>query len=255
MKKKKQRDAIQQRNTNISDIWIWGQHTVEAALANPNRQIKKLYISKDITTFAIPPNVVAVKTSKEKISAILPRNAVHQGIALLSGPLPEVSIKEICLIPSKKTTSTIVLLDQITDPRNVGAILRSAAVFGADAVVLPSRNATPLTGVLAKSASGAVDVVPLVHANNLVRAMELLKKSGYWCIGLDSLSKVRIPTSPQVPYQAITVGSEGSGLRRLTKKTCDNVYQIPSTGKIQSLNVASATAVALFALSAKEYPE
>ena len=156
---------------------------------------------------------------------------------------------------SKTQNSTIMILDQITDPRNVGAILRSAAVFGAAAVILPNRNATRLTGVLAKSASGALDVVPLAHANNLVRTMELLKNSGYWCIGLDSQSKTKIPSSPQAAHQAITVGAEGSGLRRLTKEKCDMVYKIPSTGRVKSLNVSTAAAVALFALSAKEQTE
>jgi len=255
MKKKKQAKTIQQRKNNISCQWIWGRHTVEAALANPNRKIKKLYISNDIGPLTIPPNIVTVKTSKEQISAILPKNAVHQGIALLSDPLPTTTIEQICSIPSKTQNSTIMILDQITDPRNVGAILRSAAVFGAAAVILPNRNATRLTGVLAKSASGALDVVPLAHANNLVRTMELLKNSGYWCIGLDSQSKTKIPSSPQAAHQAITVGAEGSGLRRLTKEKCDMVYKIPSTGRVKSLNVSTAAAVALFALSAKEQTE
>jgi len=249
MRGKKRRRSPRRQNAVPDGGWIWGRHPVETALANPARRIKRLLIAGEADKLTIPAGVTPENAGKDEISDLLPPDAVHQGIALLADPLPDLAIEDICAIPAEKPRSTIVILDQVTDPHNVGAVLRSAAVFGADAVILPDRNAPPMTGTLAKSSSGAIESVPLIRVTNLVRAMESLKQAGYWCIGLDSEAGASLETLKSSPYQAIALGAEGPGLRRLTRESCDDFCRIEATGPLHSLNVSNAAAVALFALT------
>jgi 23S rRNA (guanosine2251-2'-O)-methyltransferase len=188
--------------------------------------------------------------SRDALDDLLPPGAVHQGYAALVNSLPAVALEDICQRAEISQDALVVVLDQVSDPQNIGAILRSAAVFGALAVIVQDRHAPEVTGAMAKAASGAVEHMPLVRVTNIVRG---LKNSGFWCIGLDSEADTPIERAPAAPRQALVLGAEGPGMRRLTADSCDLTVRIESevrsSGPISSLNVSNAAAVALYALS------
>jgi 23S rRNA (guanosine2251-2'-O)-methyltransferase len=238
---------------------LFGLHPVAAAWTNPERRVYRLLATEG----ALESMAAALEQAKTAgidrpvptlverpdLDRLLPAGAVHQGLVLDAAPLPEVDLDDIVRQGSLKDGDVIVLLDQVTDPHNVGAILRSASAFGASAVVLPDRNAPEMTGTLAKSASGAAEVVPLVRVVNLSRALTELREAGYWCVGLDESGS---RTLAQVTFQsriALVLGAEGSGLRRLTMERCDEIARLPTSGPIGSLNVSNAAAVALYELA------
>lgn len=176
---------------------------------------------------------------------MLPPGSVHQGIALEATPLPEPLLHEI--IGGDDAPDLVLALDQVTDPHNVGAIARSAAAFGAGAIIMTERNAPGLTGVLAKAASGAIEHVHLVHIVNLARAIEELQKAGYWCVGLAEEAERDLSQCDLTGGRtALILGAEGEGLRQLTRKKCDELARLPTGGPIGSLNVSNAAAVALY---------
>lgn len=229
--------------------YIYGLHAVEAALQNPARTLHKLLATQnawnEITArFAAPPRIAPDITSAEEISRLLPPGAVHQGIALHVAPLPELDLEEACLEANR-----IVVLDQVTDPHNVGAILRSAAVFGASALVMTDRNSPPLTGVLAKAASGAVEHVKIAKIGNLSRTLQSLKNMGFLIVGLDGDAETPLSEVDTNRPIALVMGAEGAGLRRLTRETCDLLAKLPASGPMRSLNVSNAAAVALYELA------
>lgn len=183
--------------------------------------------------------------SRREIDAVVGEDAVHQGIALLTRALDH-RIEDVLEIAGAKPNACVLVLDQVTDPHNVGAILRSAAAFGASAVIAPDRHAPDESGAMAKSASGALDKIAYVKATNLVRALEQIKEHQFWLVGLDA-------DAPQVLGQlklggriALVVGAEGEGLRRLVRETCDHVARLPMAGDMESLNVSNAAAIALY---------
>ncbi len=234
--------------------WLFGLHAVRAALANPERRIHRLLTvgdaGKTLTTPNAPrrPALMAETVARPDIDRLLPTGSVHQGVAALMDPLEPPGIEELCMVGGP--TSLLVLLDQVTDPHNVGAILRSAAAFGADAVIVTERHAPQNSGVLAKAASGAMERTPLVPVVNLARAMRQLKDAGYWCVGLEGSAPLGLEDVRPDGKMVLVLGAEGTGLRRLTAETCDALARLPTSPDFPSLNVSNAAAVAL-ALSAR----
>ncbi len=210
------------------------------------RKIKRIIVTKNaqaelagkLAKFKIVSLIEA-----QKLDSMLPPQSVHQGIAIECEPLAQPSLSNWLDLGIAKP---IVLLDQVSDPHNVGAIMRSAAAFGVGAVVATDRNAPSESGVMAKSASGAFETVPLITVVNLVQAIEALKKAGYWIAGLDGASKQNIADANLDHKTALVLGAEGSGLRRLTAEHCDFLVKLPMSGDMESLNVSNAAAVALY---------
>lgn len=230
-------------------FWLYGQHAVAAALANEDRVPERLLATRESAEkLALDPKTLAAAMEicgREDIEQVLPHGAVHQGLALFVRPLPARHLETV--VAEAPERAVIMVLDQVTDPQNVGAILRSAAVFGAAAVVLPARNAAPETGALAKAASGALEAVPLVRVSNLARALESLKEAGFWLVGLDAEAEAGIETAPLDGRAALVMGAEGTGLRRLTAEHCDLLARLPMPENgIGSLNVSAAAAIALY---------
>ncbi len=224
-------------------FWIYGHHPVTMALANPRRRIRRL-----LAVDSPPEGRPAERIDTAGLSALLPAGAVHQGLAAQVDPLPMVDLGELLDELPPEGPARLVILDQVTDPQNVGAILRSAAAFGAAGVILTERHAAPESGALAKAASGALDALPLVRVVNLARAIETLKKAGFWCLGLASEGEKTLAESEPPARVALILGAEGTGLRRLTREHCDQLVRLPTGGAIDQLNVSNAAAVALYEL-------
>lgn len=228
--------------------WLFGHHAVEEAFRNPRRQIHRLVVSGEAPA-SLGRGIEAEAVDRDFIDKLVGRDVVHQGIAARVSPLPDVDIYEICDKARDQENAVIVILDQVTDPHNVGAILRSAAAFGAIAIILTERHAAPESGILAKSASGALEHVPLVRVTNLARAMEELKEAGFWCIGLASEAKQNLSAVKSGGKVALCLGAEGAGLRRLTRENCDLLVRLPTAGPIDHLNVSNAAAISLYELA------
>ena len=231
---------------------LWGFHAVRAAWENPARRVLRLLVSASAVAgfdAAAPEGArrpQAEIIDKAAFERMLPPGAVHQGIAAVVEPLPVRDAHDLIAGLAPDGAAVILILDQVTDPHNVGAILRSAAAFGAHGVILQDRHAPDLTGVLAKTASGAADVIPVALETNLNRAIELLQEHGFFVMGLDERGTdiARIPAQKRV---ALVLGAEGSGLRPNVAKHCDTLASLPTRGTIRSLNVSNAAAVALYA--------
>lgn len=250
---------------------LFGLHAVAAAWINPERQCRQLYLTEAAEDALAPALAEArarglerpspVRLDKTELQRRLPPGTVHQGVALEAAPLPEVMLDDLLRENDAATAAAttaedapIIVLDQVTDPHNVGAILRSAAAFGARAVLVTERHAPEVTGVLAKSASGALEVVPLVRVTNLARAMSDLQKAGYWCVGLSESGQAPLPELDLSGRIALVLGAEGTGLRRLTAERCDHLASLPTAGPIRALNVSNAAAVALYELARRRLP-
>jgi 23S rRNA (guanosine2251-2'-O)-methyltransferase len=225
-------------------VILYGWHPVTLALTNPKRRIRKLYATENaarrLAEENISPKVAPEIVRPDVIASQLPDDAVHQGLLAEADPLPTPDIATL-------TTDAIVLvLDQITDPHNVGAILRSAAAFGVQAIVTTQRHSPEATGVLAKSASGALEYVSFVTVQNLARAMNELKDRGFHVVGLDSAGTADLAAIELRAPLALVLGAEGKGLRQLTRETCHVVARLDMPGAIKSLNVSNAAALALY---------
>jgi 23S rRNA (guanosine2251-2'-O)-methyltransferase len=226
--------------------WIYGRHAVLAALENPRREPGRLVATAEAATrfgealAAAAPEIL----SRAQLQALLPEAAVHQGIALHAPTLPETPLENI--LDDVAASAVVVVLDQVTDPHNVGAVLRSAAAFAAAAVVVQDRSAPPSGGALGKAASGALDIVPLIRASNLARALEQLGNAGFWRIGFDESAELTLTEAPLDGRVALVLGAEGRGLRRLTRERCDRLARIVAPGKLDTLNVSNAAAIALY---------
>lgn len=230
--------------------WIYGTHAALAALANPERRLRRLIVTADAASTMTAPRQgagpVPETLDRSAFDRILPAGAVHQGIAVLAEPLPELDLDEVLDRLADAAHATVLLLDQVTDPQNVGAILRSAAAFGAAALVLPRHHAPPVTGALAKAASGALEHVPVVRVGNLAQALERLKESQFWSVGLAGDAEQDLASVDLTGRIVLALGAEGSGLRRLTRERCDFRARLPTGGPIAQLNVSNAAATALY---------
>jgi len=235
--------------------WLFGQHAVIEAIGNPERKVQRLVRvggeSDDLPETAASgrPLPLWEPIDRHALEQLLPEGAVHQGIAARVSPLPDVDLLDICEEATSREAATVVILDQVTDPHNVGAILRSAAAFGALAVILTERHAAPESGTLAKSASGALEHLPLVRVGNLVQAMEQLKEAGFWLAGLAAEGQTTLAGAKLSGKVGLVMGAEGPGLRRLTREHCDLLVRLPTGGPIAHLNVSNAAAVALYELA------
>jgi 23S rRNA (guanosine2251-2'-O)-methyltransferase len=228
-------------------FWIYGYHPVTMALANPRRRVHRL-LAVDQVPDSLPRGLLAERTDASQLRSLLPAGAVHQGIALLVDALSQVRLDELLEDLPEEMPARLLLLDQVTDPQNVGAVLRSCAAFGAAGVILTERHAAPETGALAKAASGALEVVPLVRVTNLVRAIETLKQAGFWCLGLAGEAESTLAQATAGTRVALILGAEGAGLRRLTRAHCDQLVRLPTSWPVAQLNVSNAAAVALYEL-------
>lgn len=227
-------------------VLLWGFHPVLEALRSPRRIPLRLLATEaaaerlrpDLEARDLRPDIMGT----EEIGRMAPRDAVHQGVLLQARPLEALDLSDV------PDSGTVLVLDQVTDPHNVGAILRTAAAFGVTALVTTERHAPDLTGVLAKSASGGLEHVPVVHVTNLARALDGLARRGFQVIGLDSDGTVTLDAVAPEPARALVLGAEGKGLRRLTRERCQVVARLDMPGPIRSLNVSNACAVALATL-------
>ena len=236
---------------------LYGLHAVAEAWCNPDRKIRRLVVSEA----GLKSMEKALKTAhgrglkrpepeirdKREIDAMVP-GMVHQGIVLDTAPLNNPDLVELLADEAGNERSIIVMLDQVSDPHNIGAVLRSCAAFGAAGLLVHERSTPDVTGTMAKSACGAVEHVPIIRETNLARAMEQMKEAGYWCIGLDEKGESLLAEAPQQGKTVLVLGAEGPGLRRLTEENCDMLLRLPTQGAIASLNVSNAAAVALYEL-------
>jgi 23S rRNA (guanosine2251-2'-O)-methyltransferase len=228
---------------------LYGWHTVKAALENPARRFHRILATENATrrlteehiTMPVAPELVRPGT----IDARLGPDAVHQGLLAEADPLSAPPAEEL------EAEGVVLVLDQVTDPHNVGAILRSAAAFGVRAIVTTARHSPEVTGVLAKAASGALEWVPMVTVQNLARGMEALRGRGFLLAGLDSAGDADLADAPLRAPLALVLGAEGKGLRQLTRETCDVVARIDLPGAIKSLNVSNAAALSLYVATRK----
>jgi 23S rRNA (guanosine2251-2'-O)-methyltransferase len=230
-------------------VYLYGLHTVRAALDNPAR-IKKVLLATPNAlnrlqeTGADLEKVKVVETNPKELDRLLGGEAVHQGAALEVDPVSRFGFEDL------HEPKLVVVLDQLTDPHNVGAILRTACAFGADAVITTARHSPRETGVMAKAASGALDLVPMIEVRNLGDALEKLKERGMLVLGFDSDAEAPLRPRADSRPMAVVLGAEGKGLRQRTRELCDEMVRLDMPGPIKSLNVSNAAAIALFAATA-----
>lgn len=234
---------------------LWGIHAVTAAWQNPARAIKTLYITEEALkefqgVLNTPGRPQPTVVTRRDIDDILPQGAVHQGIAVDAAALDEVFVQDLIIRAGHKPRSVIVILDQVTDPHNVGAIMRSACAFGADGIVMQSRHSPEINGVLVKAASGAAEHIAVAYETNLSRAINHLQEAGYTAVALDEGGDSDMAGYAFPPKTALVLGAEGKGLRQGVRENCDVILRLPTGGPIGTLNVSNAAAVSLYAFAA-----
>lgn len=235
------------RGAADEDVWIWGTHAAAAALANPARGVREVLATRNAAR-DLPAGVAPTMVEPKALDALLPRGAVHQGVAVRAAPLAPTPLAAL-LAPAR---GVLVLLDQVTDPQNVGAVLRSAAAFGARGMILQDRKAPPFSGGCAKAAVGAAERLAHARVVNLARALEEARAAGWRAIGLAGEAETTLETAlaeaPAVPSGAIllALGAEDKGLRPSVRDACDALARIPISNAVESLNVSNAAALALY---------
>ncbi|MBD3729470.1 MAG: 23S rRNA (guanosine(2251)-2'-O)-methyltransferase RlmB [Sphingomonadales bacterium] len=237
---------------STGQVRLWGRHAVEAALLNPARNHRKLWATREgIASLCgdLPPDFAVEYADVADLARLVAKDAPHQGLVLECAPLEDVFLDEVL---TGEANRPIVVLDQVTDPHNVGAILRSAAAFDAAAIVTQDRHAPPESGVVAKSASGALEIVPWVRVVNLARALEEMAEAGYWRIGLAGEAEATLADALPTGPVALVLGAEGEGMRHNITAHCDALARLPISDAMESLNVSNAAAIALYAIATRQ---
>jgi len=227
---------------------LWGRHAVAAALDNPDRKILRAWATRDAAALMqFPADIPVTLADVADLGRLVPGDAPHQGVVIEAEPLDDAWLDDI--LSGSPERAVLLVLDQVTDPHNIGAILRSAAAFGAIGIVTQDRHSPPESGVVAKAASGTLERVPWVRVVNLARALEEIAEAGFWRIGLTGDAETELKEALGPPRVALVLGAEGAGLRHNTRDHCDAVARLPITDAVESLNVSNAAAVALYAAS------
>ncbi|WP_314372440.1 23S rRNA (guanosine(2251)-2'-O)-methyltransferase RlmB [Sphingomonas paucimobilis] len=230
---------------------FWGRHAVTAALANPNRTVRKIWGTREaLAALDLPPVVPITYADAADLGRLVPADAPHQGLVAEVDPLEDIWLGDL-LHEGQDDQRPLVVLDQVTDPHNVGAILRSAAAFDALGIVTQDRHAPPESGTVARSASGALETVPWIRVVNLARALEEIAEAGFWRIGLTGHASQTLAQAMGTQRIAIVLGAEGEGMRQNTEAHCDELAKLPISPKVESLNVSNAAAIALYAVAAR----
>jgi 23S rRNA (guanosine2251-2'-O)-methyltransferase len=230
---------------------FYGRHAVLAALANPERNVRKIWGTREaLGALDIPPVIPITYADVADLARLVPGDAPHQGLVAEVDPLEEIWLGDL-LQQGADDKRPLVVLDQVTDPHNVGAVLRSAAAFDALGIVTQDRHAPPESGSLARSASGTLETVPWVRVVNLARALEEIAEAGFWRIGLTGHAKGTLAEVMGDARIALVLGAEGEGMRQNTEAHCDQLARLPISPKVESLNVSNAAAVALYAIAAR----
>ena len=227
---------------------FWGKHAVAAALDNPHRKVLRAWATREAAEFMqFPKEVQVTLADVADLGRLVPHDAPHQGVVIEVETLEDVWLDDVLAGVAER--AVLLVLDQVTDPHNVGAILRSAAAFGAIGIITQDRHSPPESGALAKAASGALERVPWVRVVNLARALEEIGEADFWRIGLAGDSEMELKDALGPPRVALVLGAEGPGMRQNTREHCDSVARLPISDAIESLNVSNAAAVALYAAS------
>ena len=231
---------------------FWGRHAVAAALANPERTVRRVWGTREaLAGFGGFPATIPVSYAEvTDLARLVPADAPHQGVVIEVDPLPDIWLGDL-LEQGRDDRRPLVLLDQVTDPHNVGAVLRSAAAFDALGLVTQDRHAPPESGVLARSASGALEIVPWVRVVNLARALGEIGEAGFWRIGLTGAGRRPLGEAIGTARVALVLGAEGEGMRANTEAHCDELARLPISPRVESLNVSNAAAIALYAVATR----
>lgn len=235
---------------STGQVRLWGRHAVEAALKNPERSHRKLWATREGVASLdgeLPNDFPVEWADAADLARLVARDAPHQGLVLECAPLEDVFLEDVI----DDEDAPVLVLDQVTDPHNVGAIMRSAAAFGAAAIVTQDRHAPPESGTLAKSASGALEIVPWVRVVNLARALDELAEAGYWRIGLAGEAEATLADALPTGRVALVLGAEGEGMRHNIAGHCDALAKLPISDAMESLNVSNAAAIALYAVATR----
>jgi 23S rRNA (guanosine2251-2'-O)-methyltransferase len=222
---------------------------VIAALANPHRTVRRMWGTREaITALDLPPVIPVTYADVADLGRMVPQDAPHQGLVIEVDPLPDIWLGDL-LDKGRDDRRPLVILDQVTDPHNVGAVLRSAAAFDSLGIVTQDRHSPPESGALARSASGALELVPWVRVVNLARALDEIAEAGFWRIGLTGAAHQTLAQAMGGTKMAIVLGAEGEGMRANTEAHCDELAKLPISPRVESLNVSNAAAISLYAIA------
>ncbi|MFD1949896.1 23S rRNA (guanosine(2251)-2'-O)-methyltransferase RlmB [Sphingomonas arantia] len=231
---------------------IWGKHPVLAALANPNRDVRRVWGTQEaLAGLDIDKSIPITFAQGPDLGRLVPSDAPHQGLVIEVEPLPDIWLGDLLEL-GQDNERPLVMLDQVTDPHNVGAIMRSALAFGALGIITQDRHSPPESGALARSASGALEVLPWIRVVNLARALDEIGEAGYWRIGLTGDAPRTLDEALGTAKLTLVMGSEGEGMRVNTQAHCDTLARLPISDAVESLNVSNATAIALYAASTRK---
>lgn len=229
---------------------VYGRHAVLAALANPKRKVEKILCTKENAAEINKVSKIAPKiVERKEIDKILGQEAVHQGFALYCSRLENPAMEDLLDLAGEQDNCHVLILDQVTDPQNIGAIIRSAVAFDTLALIVQDKNSPIESGAMDKAAAGMIEYLPIVRVTNLARALAQLKDAGFWVIGMDGYAETTIADLKKGGKNAIVMGSEGKGMRRLIEESCDIAVRLPISEKTESLNVATAAAITLYEIN------